>query len=192
MRRSFLERPGPIRRYAARVTNAGTLTWKPVQEASDLLASPVAKAVAIIPSAQVAEIDPALADTAAFCEAYDVAPEHSANCVVIFGRRGGETRYAAVMVLATMRADVNGVIRKELDVRKCSFAPMDEAVALTGMEYGGITPIGLPDDWPIVVDDAVVAAGDVVVGSGLRGSKILLPAAELLRLPNARQIRLAS
>jgi prolyl-tRNA editing enzyme YbaK/EbsC (Cys-tRNA(Pro) deacylase) len=96
------------------------------------------------------------------------------------------------MVLATMRADVNGVIRRELDVRKCSFAPMDEAVALTGMEYGGITPIGLPEDWPILVDDAVVEAGDVVVGSGLRGSKILLPAAELLTLPNARQLRLAS
>ena len=95
------------------------------------------------------------------------------------------------MVLATMRADVNGVIRRELDVRKCSFAPMDEAVALTGMEYGGITPIGLPADWPILVDDAVVAAGDVVIGSGLRRSKILLPAAELLGLPNARQLRLA-
>ena len=140
----------------------------------------------------VAQIDPALADTTAFCEAYDVAPENSANCVVVVGRRGGETRYAAVMVLATMRADVNGVIRRELDVRKCSFAPMDEAVALTGMEYGGITPIGLPADWPILVDDAVVAAGDVVVGSGLRASKILLPATELLGLPNARQVRLAS
>ena len=134
---------------------------------------------------------PELADTAAFCETYDVAPESSANCVVVVGRRGGETRYAAVMVLATMRADVNGVIRRELDVRKCSFAPMDEAVALTGMEYGGITPIGLPADWPILVDDAVVAAGDVVIGSGLRRSKILLPAAELLGLPNARQLRLA-
>jgi prolyl-tRNA editing enzyme YbaK/EbsC (Cys-tRNA(Pro) deacylase) len=143
-------------------------------------------------SAWVADIDPYLADTAAFCEAYEVAPQNSANCVVIVGRRGGETRYAAVMVLATMRVDVNGVIRRELDVRKCSFAPMDEAVALTGMEYGGITPIGLPEDWPILVDDAVVAAGDVVIGSGLRRSKILLPAVELLTLPNARQLRLAT
>ena len=95
------------------------------------------------------------------------------------------------MVLATMRADVNGVIRRELDVRKCSFAPMDEAVALTEMEYGGITPIGLPSDWPILVDEAVVQAGDVVIGSGLRPSKLLLPAAALLRLPNARRLRMA-
>jgi prolyl-tRNA editing enzyme YbaK/EbsC (Cys-tRNA(Pro) deacylase) len=148
--------------------------------------------VGVIPEARVARIDPTLTGTAAFCEAYGVAPENSANCVVIAGRRGGETRYAAVMVLATMRADVNGVIRKELDVRKCSFAATDEAVALTGMEYGGITPIGLPKDWPILIDDAVIAAGEVVIGSGLRRSKILLPAAELLDLPNAKQLKLAS
>ena len=169
----------------------GTLEWQPLAQRPDLAAKPLHEA-APVPEARVSEIDPALADTAAFCAAYDVAPEHSANCVIIVGRRGGETRYAAVMVLATMRADVNGVIRKELDVRKCSFAPMDEAVALTGMEYGGITPIGLPRDWPILVDDAVVAADNVVIGSGLRGSKILLPSPELLRLPNARQLRLAS
>jgi prolyl-tRNA editing enzyme YbaK/EbsC (Cys-tRNA(Pro) deacylase) len=170
---------------------AGTLGWQPLTDRVDLMAPPLAQA-APIPGACIAEIDPTLADTADFCRAYDVAPENSANCVIVAGRRTGETRYAAVMVLATMRADVNGVIRKELDVRKCSFAPMDEAVALTGMEHGGITPIGLPDDWPILVDDAVVAAEDVVIGSGLRSSKILVPAAELLRLPNARQLRLAS
>ena len=171
---------------------AGNLDWQPLESHLYLVASPVAAVTDRVREARVAKIDPGLADTAAFCEAYDVAPESSANCVVIVGRRGGETRYAAVMVLATMRADVNGVIRRELDVRKCSFAPMDEAVALTGMEYGGITPIGVAEDWPILVDDAVGAAGDVVVGSGLRGSKILLPSAELLTLPNARQLRLAS
>jgi prolyl-tRNA editing enzyme YbaK/EbsC (Cys-tRNA(Pro) deacylase) len=168
----------------------GILDWQPLAERLGLIAKPLREAS--IPGAHVAEIDPSFADTAAFCEAYDVAPEHSANCVVVVGRRGGETRYAAVMVLATMRADVNGVVRRELDVRKCSFAPMEEAVVLTGMEYGGITPFGLPDEWLVLVDEAVVAAGDVVVGSGLRRSKVLLPAAELLRLPNARQLRLAS
>jgi prolyl-tRNA editing enzyme YbaK/EbsC (Cys-tRNA(Pro) deacylase) len=167
------------------------LDWQRLHDRLDLVASAVAAPSWRLPGARAAAITPELADTAAFCESYDVAPQNSANCVVVVGRRGGETRYAAVMVLATMRADVNGVIRRELDVRKCSFAAMDEAVALTGMEYGGITPIGLPADWPILVDDAVVAAGDVVIGSGLRRSKILLPAAELLGLPNARQLRLA-
>ncbi|HEY6741243.1 MAG TPA: YbaK/EbsC family protein [Lapillicoccus sp.] len=171
---------------------SGRLEWYPLAKHLDLVSPAVAEQAVLVPEVQVAAIDPNLADTAVFCEAYDVAPQNSANCVIVVGRRGGETRYAAVMVLATTRADVNGVIRKELDVRKCSFAPMDQAVALTGMEYGGITPIGLPDDWPILVDDAVIAAGDVIVGSGLRRSKILLPAAHLLNLPNARQLGLAS
>ncbi|MFZ2516356.1 MAG: YbaK/EbsC family protein, partial [Candidatus Lutibacillus vidarii] len=127
-------------------------------------------------------IDPQLADTAAFCAAYDVALESSANCVVVAGRRGGVTTHAAVMVLATDRADVNGVVRRHLDVRKISFAPMVEAVALTGMEYGGITPVGLPQTWPVLVDAGVVAAGPVVIGSGLRSSKLLIDGADLAAL----------
>jgi prolyl-tRNA editing enzyme YbaK/EbsC (Cys-tRNA(Pro) deacylase) len=169
----------------------GNLEWLPLAERLDLVAPPVAAQAGRIPQARVAGIDPALADTAAFCEAYDVAPESSANCVVVVGRRGGEARYAAVMVLATMRADINGVIRKELDVRKCSFAPMDEAVALTDMEYGGITPIGLPQDWSVLVDESVAGAGDVVIGSGLRRSKLLISARALVDLPGARRLTLA-
>jgi len=92
------------------------------------------------------------------------------------------------MVLATTRADVNGVVRRRLDVRSASFAPVDEAVALTGMEYGGITPIGLPEGWPILVDAAVAVAGPVVIGSGIRGSKIVIDGAALGRLPHAEVI----
>ena len=136
----------------------------------------------------VAEIDPDLADTAAFCERYDVGLDVSANCVVIAARRGESTRYAACVVLATTRADVNGVVRRHLDARKASFAPMDDAVAQTGMEYGGITPLGLPPDWPVLVDRAVVEAGLVVVGSGVRRSKIALPGEALAELPAAQVI----
>src|SRR5262245_18553656 len=100
----------------------------------------------------IAEIDPELADTAAFCAAYQVPPEISANCVVVTGKREGQQRYAACLVFATARADVNGVARRLLDVRKASFAATAEAVEATGMEYGGITPIGLPAGWPIFVD----------------------------------------
>jgi prolyl-tRNA editing enzyme YbaK/EbsC (Cys-tRNA(Pro) deacylase) len=154
----------------------------------DLLAAPVAAALTRWGRAsevRVAPIDPSLADTAAFCAAYDVALDASANCVVIAAKRGGEVRYAACMVLATTRADVNGVVRRHLDARKASFAAMDEAVALTGMEYGGITPIGLPAGWPVLVDAAVVAAGEVIIGSGIRGSKLALPGAALADLPGA-------
>ena len=133
----------------------------------------------------VAPIDPDLADTAAFCEAYDVSPDESANCVVVAGKREGEVRLAACVVFATTRADVNGVVRRHLDVRKASFAPMAEAVALTGMEYGGITPIGLPAGWPVLVDAAVASAPAVVVGSGVRRSKLVLPGRVLAALPGA-------
>jgi prolyl-tRNA editing enzyme YbaK/EbsC (Cys-tRNA(Pro) deacylase) len=136
----------------------------------------------------VAEIDPALADTAAFCDRYEIALDVSANCVVIAARRGETTRYAACVVLATTRADVNGVVRRHVDARKASFAAMDDAVERTGMEYGGITPLGLPGDWPILVDAAVVDKGIVVVGSGVRRSKIALPGAALAELPNAEVI----
>lgn len=171
----------------------GNLNWMAAsaEEARPLLAPPVAAAIETVPGARVAPIDPCLADTAAFCAAYGSPLEHSANCVVVAGRRAGEVRYAAVLVLATMRADINGVVRRHLDVRKISFAPQEEAVALTGMEFGGITPIGLPDGWPVLVDPAVVAAGEVVIGSGIRGSKLLAPAAQLLQLPGCRDLALA-
>jgi prolyl-tRNA editing enzyme YbaK/EbsC (Cys-tRNA(Pro) deacylase) len=106
----------------------------------------------------------------------------------VAGKREGETRYAACVILATTRADVNGVVRSHLDVRKASFAPMAEAVAITGMEYGGITPMGLPKDWPLLVDARVVAVPRVIIGSGLRRSKIVLPGPALAALPNAEVI----
>jgi prolyl-tRNA editing enzyme YbaK/EbsC (Cys-tRNA(Pro) deacylase) len=173
------------------MTRLGALDAVPALERTDLLAAPVEKFLLNWEQAAhvwVAEIDPALADTAAFCERYQVAPEQSANCVVIAARRGESTRMAACMVLATTRADVNNVVRRRLDARKASFAAMDDAVAQTGMEYGGITPIGLPGEWPLLVDAAVARAGDVVIGSGVRRSKLLLPGAALLTLPGAEQV----
>jgi prolyl-tRNA editing enzyme YbaK/EbsC (Cys-tRNA(Pro) deacylase) len=168
----------------------GTLKTEPARDRPDLLAAPVAEALAVwdVADVWVAPIDPALADTAAFCAAYEVPLEASANCVVVAGKRSGETRYAACVVLATTRADVNNVVRRHLDVRKASFLPMDAAVAETDMEYGGITPVGLPDGWPILVDSRVVATDYVIIGSGIRGSKLALAGADLARLPGAEVI----
>jgi prolyl-tRNA editing enzyme YbaK/EbsC (Cys-tRNA(Pro) deacylase) len=168
----------------------GTLKTEPARERPDLLAPVVLAALQSWPEPDVlvAPIDPALADTAAFCEAYEVGPQESANCVVVAGKRDGVPRYAACLVLATTRADVNGVARRRLDVRKASFAPMDAAVAETGMEYGGITPIGLPPTWPVLIDSRVVAAPYVIIGSGVRHSKIALPGPALARLPGAEVI----
>jgi prolyl-tRNA editing enzyme YbaK/EbsC (Cys-tRNA(Pro) deacylase) len=169
----------------------GKLETTPARERADLLAAPVLAALDGWPRAddvKVAPIDPELADTAAFCAAYDVGLDISANCVIIAGKRDGVTRFAACMVLATTRADVNGVVRRTLDARKASFAPMDVAVAESGMEYGGITPIGLPASWPILVDAAVAATPFVIIGSGLRRSKIVLPGSALIDLPGAQVI----
>jgi prolyl-tRNA editing enzyme YbaK/EbsC (Cys-tRNA(Pro) deacylase) len=171
-------------------TIAGSLTVERALDRPDLLADPVAKALAALPVEQaaglgVAAIDPDLADTAAFCSAYGCPLAASANCVVVAGKRTGEERFAACVVLATTRADVNGVVRRRLDVRKASFAPMDRAVELTAMAYGGITPLGLPPEWPLLLDPAVAAAPELVVGSGTRGSKILVPGPTLAALPGA-------
>ena len=171
-------------------TISGSLTVERALDRPDLLADPVAKALAALPASQrvgVAAIDPDLADTAAFCETYGSPLEASANCVVVAGKRAGEERFAACLVLATTRADVNGVVRKRLDVRKASFAPMATAVELTGMAYGGITPLGLPD-WPILLDPAVASATELVIGSGIRGSKLLIPGPTLAALPGAEVV----
>jgi prolyl-tRNA editing enzyme YbaK/EbsC (Cys-tRNA(Pro) deacylase) len=174
-------------------STAGTLEPVPVGERLDLVAPAVAEALGALPTEDVARtgvaaIDPELADTAAFCGRYGAPIEWSANCVVVAGKRDGEVRYAAALVLATTRADVNGVVRRRLDVRKASFAPMDEAVALTGMEHGGITPIGLPAGWPVLVDAAVAAADEVVIGSGIRASKLFVPGPLLAALPGAEVV----
>jgi prolyl-tRNA editing enzyme YbaK/EbsC (Cys-tRNA(Pro) deacylase) len=171
----------------------GTLRAVPALDRPDLLGDPVAHALKALDPADaalvgVAEIDPGLADTAQFCAAYSSPLDRSANCVVVAGRRGDDTRYAACLVLATTRADVNGLVRKRLNARKASFAPMDDAVAHTGMEYGGITAIGLPEGWPLLVDAAVAAAPAVVIGSGIRGSKLALPGDLAARLPAAEVI----
>jgi prolyl-tRNA editing enzyme YbaK/EbsC (Cys-tRNA(Pro) deacylase) len=169
----------------------GALSSVPASERPDLLAAPTRAALAdagLLGDVGVVEIDPALSDTAATQQAFGLELGSLANCVVVGGKREGSERFAACVVLATTRADVNGVVRRLLDVRKASFLPMQRAVELTGMEYGGITPIGLPTGWAVLVDSSVTGAGVVVIGSGVRRSKILLPGALLGGLAGAEVI----
>jgi prolyl-tRNA editing enzyme YbaK/EbsC (Cys-tRNA(Pro) deacylase) len=164
----------------------GSLRWQPAAQRPELLAAPVLAALSTLDApAWAAAIDEDLADTAAFTEAYGVPPEASANCVVVAARRAGETTLAACLVLATTRADVNGLVRRHLGARKASFAPQDVAVAESGMAFGGITPVGLPSSWPVLIDAAVASGELLVVGSGTRGSKLAVPGDVLARLPGA-------
>ena len=162
------------------------LTSVPALDRSDLLAPPVVAALtawAAAAEVAVAEIDPAIADTAAMMEAYSLPMSAGANCVVVAGRREGVERIAACVVRSDTRADVNGVVRKALDVRKSSFLPQERAVAESSMEYGGITPIGLPTEWRLLIDPAVLEMPVAIIGSGVRRSKILLAGSLLGQLP---------
>jgi prolyl-tRNA editing enzyme YbaK/EbsC (Cys-tRNA(Pro) deacylase) len=173
----------------SRVT-LGSLTFDPVDPA--VLAAPTAALLADRPDLATlggtATIDPELADTAALSEHFGLAPELSANCVIVRGKRAGEERVAACVVLSHTRADVNHLVKRLLDVRKLSFAPQDWAVTESGMEHGGITPVGLPTDWTILVDRAVTLQPWVVLGSGLRRSKLALPGAAVADLPAAQVV----
>lgn len=175
-------------RYADLMTapRLGSLTAVPTSSSPDLLAEPVARALdgwSHAVEVGVVRIDPELADTAAMTAAYDVPLTASANCVVVSGRRGGEERVAACVVRADTRADVNNLVKRTLDVRKATFLPMERAVEETGMEYGGITPVGLPDDWRVFVDPACLDIEVAIIGSGVRRSKLLLPGHRLGDLP---------
>jgi prolyl-tRNA editing enzyme YbaK/EbsC (Cys-tRNA(Pro) deacylase) len=125
--------------------------------------------------------DPALADTAAFCAAYGFALEDSANAIIVAGK-SDPPRYAACIVLATHRLDVNRTIRDRLGTRRASFASAEETRALTGQELGGVTAFGLPDGLPIWVDAAVMARPRIVLGGGSRRFKVLAPPSILLSL----------
>lgn len=173
------------------VFTLGGLTTAPASTRTDLLAPPTLAALeelGWLEQVGVVEIDPDISDTAATRDAFGLDASHLANCVVVGGKREGVERIAACVVLSTTRADVNSTVKRLLDVRKASFLPMDRAVELTGMEYGGITPIGLPAGWPVLVDGRVGAQDVVIIGSGVRRSKILLPGRLLAELPAAQSI----
>ena len=171
----------------------GRLQFEPVEQNFDLVASPTQNMVTELGlrGVQVSEIDESLADTAAFCEYYGIGLDVSANCVIVEAKRAEKVWYAACVILANTKADVNNGVRRYLDARKISFASMDKATTLTQMQYGGINPIGLPAGWPILIDKQVDAAKQVIIGSGLRNSKVLVPGKLLASLPNATVLDIA-
>lgn len=167
----------------------GILEFVSAKERLDLLAKPVADMILSLSNSDnilVSEIDPSLSDTAAFCEKYQIDASKAANCVVLEAKRAERTWFAAAAILANTKADVNGLARRTLDARRVSFAPMDQAIMHSGMEYGAITPVGLPKDWSILIDKAVSELDYVIVGSGLRKSKILIPGNIFALLPNVQ------
>jgi prolyl-tRNA editing enzyme YbaK/EbsC (Cys-tRNA(Pro) deacylase) len=166
----------------------GNLTFSPITENLGLVADPIKHSVnndSFGNSVYVAAIDPELADTASFCETYKVPRKLATNCIVVEAKRADKIWYGACLILADDMIDVNGKVRRHLSARKISFAPKNTALALTQMEYGGITPLGLPEKWPILIDKTVLANEYVVIGGGVRGSKILVGTKVLTALKDA-------
>ena len=164
------------------------LSLSPAADHLDWLAPSTATAIALIPEAQVFAIDPDDADTATLTSKFGLPLAASGNAVLITGFRQGEARHCCCMTPADRRVDVNHAVKRALDVRKCSFASMDEAVEVSGMQYGGITPIGLPTDWPVWLDGHIARLDWVLIGSGIRASKLVVPGEALLRLPGAQLV----
>lgn len=181
---------------ATQSLSLGTVRWVNALGAPQLLGPVVWKQLEtwnqahpeLVAQVFACEIDPELSDTAIMSQNYDIPMEASVNCVLVAGKREGTERTAAVAVRASTRADINGTIKRMLDVRKASFVPMDRAVEESTMEYGGITPIGLPTSWRFVVDGSIDADSWIVIGSGIRASKIALPGSVLVALTGAEVI----
>jgi prolyl-tRNA editing enzyme YbaK/EbsC (Cys-tRNA(Pro) deacylase) len=174
----------------------GDLEILPALEHLDWVGPPVAQALRswaetdsrVASRVGVARIDPADSDTATLVAKRGLTLDSAANCVVVAGRREGQERVAAALVRGDTRADVNGVIRRLLNVRKASFMDQARAVAESGMEYGGITPLGVPGAWRILVDAALPESGDLLIGAGVRAAKIAVPGELLATLPGAKVV----
>ena len=127
------------------------------------------------PEIQVAEINPNFADGELLSQNYDIPYEMELNCLVVEGKRNEESNYAALLVPYGTRANMNAKVRNPLDAKKVSFANLDYVIQTTGMEFGSITPIGLPSDWKILVDASILEQEYVIVGGGYVKSKCMLP-----------------
>jgi prolyl-tRNA editing enzyme YbaK/EbsC (Cys-tRNA(Pro) deacylase) len=140
-----------------------------------------------VPAVRMIDCDPALADTAAFCEAYGYAPEDSANAIVVVGKTD-PPRFVMCVVLSNTRLDVNRAVRQRLGVKRASFASAEQTMQLTGMAIGGVTPIGVPPGMPLWIDARVMSRAEIVVGGGSRSCKVVGPPAFLTALPGAEVV----
>ena len=136
---------------------------------------------------EVIECDPALADTAQFCEHYGYSLDASANTIMVASKRPVGF-FVACLVLASTRLDVNGKVRQVTGWKKASFARPEQTAELTGMTIGGVTPFGLPEQVPLLVDSAVMNQSWVIVGAGSRAAKLRLDPAVFAELESTEVI----
>ncbi len=163
------------------------LIFKSIEENRELVSSSVFELAQNLPDGLkplVAEIDPQYMGGKELSEHYAVDPSEGANCIIVEARRGDKAEFAAILVPVGYRADLNSAVRKHLEARKVFLAPLEKVLEMTGMEYGSITPIGLPGDWKILIDSVLMEKEKIIVGGGKKISKILVPTELFRQLPN--------
>ena len=163
------------------------LEFKLVKDHPELVSESV-YAVASNSDILVGKIDPQYMNGTALSDHYDVNLEDGANCIVVRGRRGDVKTTAAVVVPVGYRTDLNGIVCEKLNVKKVSMASLEEILQETGMEYGSITPVGLPERYRILIDAQLMQKDKVIVGSGKQVAKLLVPTAFFKQLPNVEII----
>lgn len=137
----------------------------------------------------VAEIDPQYMGGKELCEHYGINPDVGASCVIVEVIKSGGVTYAAIVVPVGYRADLNHFVKQHFNAKRVSLAQLDEVLEMTRMEYGSITPIGLPSSWKILIDSRLAKKDEIIVGSGRRISKLLLPLSTLLSVPGVEVVR---
>ncbi|CAN5748133.1 YbaK/EbsC family protein [soil metagenome] len=159
------------------------LDFKPIGECAEIVTDSVYNA-AVGTEILAGRIEPEYMNGSALSDHYDVGIEDGVNCILVRGKRGEERTTAAVLVPVGYRADLNGIVCERLGAKKVSMAPLEDVIQETGMEYGSITPIGLPDTYKILIDSRVIEKEKVIVGGGRQISKLLVPTVFFRTLSN--------
>lgn len=160
------------------------LDFQPIKDHPELVSESVYRVAENSSDVLVGKIDPQYMNGSALSDHYDVNLEDGANCIVVRGKRGETRTNAAVLVPVGYRADLNGLVCEKLDAKKVSMAPLEEVIQETGMEYGSITPVGLPESWKVLIDSRLMEKETIIVGGGKQISKLRVPTAFLKQLPN--------
>lgn len=160
------------------------LDFQPIKDHPELVSESVYKATESTSDVLVGQIDPQYMNGTALSDHYDVNLEDGANCIVVRGKRGEMRMTAAVLVPVGYRADLNGLVCEKLDAKKVSMAPLEEVIQETGMEYGSITPVGLPETWKVLIDSRLMEKETIIVGGGKQISKLRVPTVFLRQQSN--------
>jgi Cys-tRNA(Pro)/Cys-tRNA(Cys) deacylase len=94
--------------------------------------------------------------------------------------RLSEGEYAMVLIAGPYQVSWRA-LRQHFQQSRLTIASADEVKEVTGYEIGAVSPFGLPNPLPILVDEGVLSQPAISLGSGIRGTAILLTQENLLK-----------